>query len=79
LVNAAEVAPADAALGLAHLAMAGQSFPPVCLLSILLAGMISSAVGKDSDAVKIMMFSFPVTFYFAVVGFLALFGVISVL
>lgn len=78
LVNAAEVVPANAALGLAHLSMAGQSFPPVCLLSILLAGMISSAVGKDSDAVKIMMFSFPVTFYFTLVGFLALFGVINV-
>jgi TRAP-type C4-dicarboxylate transport system permease large subunit len=76
LVNAAGVNPSDAALGLAHLAMAGQSFPPVCLLSIMLAAMISSAVGKDSDAVKIMMLSFPVTFYFAAIGFLALFGVI---
>ena len=76
LVNAGGVDPSDAALGLAHLAMAGQSFPPVCLLSIMLAGLISSEVGKESDAVKIMLLSLPVTMYFAAVGFLALFGVI---
>ena len=76
LVNAGGVDPSDAALGLAHLAMAGQSFPPVCLLSIMLAGLISSEVGKESDAVKIMLLSLPVTLYFAAVGFLDLFGVI---
>ena len=62
-----------AALGAAHLAMAGQSMPPVCLTTFVVAGLVGGILAKKVDPVRIMIMALPVTLYFAAVGLAAWF------
>jgi TRAP-type C4-dicarboxylate transport system permease large subunit len=67
------VSATKAALGAAHLAMAGQSMPPVCLTTFVVAGVVGGILAKKVDPVRIMIMALPVTLYFAAVGLAAWF------
>ncbi|HHV58648.1 MAG TPA: TRAP transporter large permease subunit [Firmicutes bacterium] len=67
------VAPAKAALGAAHLAMAGQSMPPVCLTTFVVVGIVGGILAKKVDPVRVMLMALPVTLYFALTGLAAWF------
>jgi TRAP-type C4-dicarboxylate transport system permease large subunit len=67
------VSATKAALGAAHLAMAGQSMPPVCLTTFVVAGLVGGILAKKVDPVRIMIMALPVTLYFAAVGLAAWF------
>ncbi|MDI3538359.1 MAG: hypothetical protein PWQ41_571 [Bacillota bacterium] len=69
------VAPVKAALGAAHLAMAGQSMPPVCLTTFVVAGIVGGILAKKVDPVRVMLMALPVTIYFTLVGLAAWFQV----
>ncbi|MGI6603776.1 MAG: TRAP transporter large permease subunit [bacterium] len=69
------VAPTKAALGAAHLAMAGQSMPPVCLTTFVVVGIVGGILAKRVDPVRVMIKAFPVTIYFALAGLAAWFQV----
>jgi TRAP-type C4-dicarboxylate transport system permease large subunit len=67
------VTPAKAALGAAHLAMAGQSMPPVCLTTFVVVGIVGGILAKKVDPVRVMLMALPVTLYFALTGLAAWF------
>lgn len=67
------VAPVKAALGAAHLAMAGQSMPPVCLTTFVVVGIVGGILAKKVDPVRVMLMALPVTIYFTLVGLAAWF------
>jgi hypothetical protein len=70
------IEPTSAALGISHLAMAGQSMPPVCLTTFVVVGIVGGIIGKKVDPVRVMFLAFPVTIYFALAGFAAFWGLI---
>ncbi|WP_353981557.1 TRAP transporter large permease subunit [Salinicola endophyticus] len=61
--------PTHVAVGAAHLAMAGQSMPPVGLTTFVVTGLVGGIVGVKVDPVKTMLLALPVTVYFTLVGF----------
>ncbi|WP_110647959.1 TRAP transporter large permease subunit [Salinicola peritrichatus] len=61
--------PEAVAVGAAHLAMAGQSMPPVGLTTFVVTGLVGGVIGIRVDPVKTMLLALPVTIYFALVGF----------
>ncbi|WP_251978707.1 TRAP transporter large permease subunit [Salinicola avicenniae] len=61
--------PAAVAAGAAHLAMAGQSMPPVGLTTFVVTGLVGGIIGIKVDPVKTMMMALPVTLYFMSIGF----------
>ncbi|MGI6129495.1 MAG: TRAP transporter large permease subunit [bacterium] len=67
------VSATKAALGAGHLAMAGQSMPPVCLTTFVVAGVVGGILAKKVDPVRIMIMALPVTLYFTAVGLAAWF------
>lgn len=69
------VPPVKAALGAAHLAMAGQSMPPVCLTTFVVVGIVGGILAKKVDPVRVMLMALPVTVYFTLVGLAAWFQV----
>lgn len=73
LVQNFGVSGTKAALGAAHLAMAGQSMPPVCITTFVIAGVVGGILAKKVDPVRIMIMAFPVTLYFTAVGLAAWF------
>ncbi|MCF8012600.1 MAG: TRAP transporter large permease subunit [Clostridiales bacterium] len=68
-----DVSGVNAALGSAHLAMAGQSMPPVGLTAFVVVGVVGGIINEKVDPVKVMFLALPVTAYFAISGFLLLF------
>lgn len=64
------VNPTRVALGAGHLAMAGQSLPPVCLTAFVVQGLVGGVTNEKVDPVKIMLLALPVTLYFAISGFM---------
>ncbi len=69
-----DVQPVEAALGGAHLAMAGQSMPPACLTTFVIVGIVGGILAKKADPVKIMLLGFPITVLSAAIGYAAWFG-----
>ena len=69
-----DVKPVEAALGGAHLAMAGQSMPPACLTTFVIVGIVGGILAKKADPVKIMFLGFPITVLSAAIGYAAWFG-----
>jgi TRAP-type C4-dicarboxylate transport system permease large subunit len=67
------VNPVNAAIGSAHLAMAGQSMPPVGLTTFVIVGIVGGIINTKVDPVKVMVLALPVTIYFAISGFIAWF------
>ncbi|MGI6575110.1 MAG: TRAP transporter large permease subunit [bacterium] len=76
LTDTLGIEPTSAALGISHLAMAGQSMPPVCLTTFVVVGIVGGIIGKKVDPVRVMFLAFPVTIYFALAGFAAFWGLI---
>lgn len=68
------VSPVNAALGGAHLAVAGQSMPPACLTTFVIVGIVGGVLAKKADPVKIMFLALPVTLASALIGYAAWFG-----
>jgi len=67
------VDPVKVALGAGHLAMAGQSMPPVGLTAFVVVGIVGGIINEKVDPVKVMLLTLPVTIYFAISGFIAWF------
>jgi TRAP-type C4-dicarboxylate transport system permease large subunit len=67
------VEPVNTALGAAHLAMAGQSMPPVGLTTFVIVGIVGGIMNEKVDPVKVMILALPLTVYFAISGFIAWF------
>lgn len=68
------VKPVEAALGGAHLAMAGQSMPPACLTTFVIVGIVGGILAKKADPVRIMVLGLPITILSALIGYAAWFG-----
>ncbi len=68
------VSPVNAALGGAHLAVAGQSMPPACLTTFVIVGIVGGVLAKKADPIKIMFLALPVTLASALIGYAAWFG-----
>lgn len=69
-----DVSPRAAALGGAHLAMAGQSMPPACLTTFVIVGIVGGVLAKKADPIRIMFLAFPITILSALIGYAAWFG-----
>lgn len=74
LTNNLQVAPVDAALGAAHIAMAGQSLPPANLTAFVVAGIVGGVLAGKADPIKMSIYALPVTIYSFAIGFAAWFG-----
>lgn len=72
-LKAIGVDPVKAALGAGHLAMAGQSMPPVGLTAFVVVGIVGGIINQKVDPIKVMLLTLPVTIYFAISGFIAWF------
>lgn len=72
-VIAGGVDPVNAALAGAHLATAGEGFPPVCLATFVVAGLVGGILGKRVNPLGSMFRSVPYCLYFLFTGILLLY------
>lgn len=66
------VDPVNIALGVSHIASAGQNMPPVGLTAFVVCGLIGGTLNVKVDPVKVMLLSLPNSIYLAAVGLVAL-------
>jgi hypothetical protein len=67
------VSPTLTALGVAHIAGAGQSFPPSNLTAFVVAGIVGGVLAVKTDPIKISIYAIPVTVVSLAIGFVCLF------
>lgn len=60
------------ALGVSHIASAGQNMPPVGLTAFVVCGLIGGTLNVKVDPVKVMILALPNSLYLAAVGLVAL-------
>lgn len=72
MLQQAGVDPVNIALGVSHIASAGQNMPPVGLTAFVVCGLIGGTLNVKVDPVKVMLLALPNSLYLAAVGLVAL-------
>lgn len=62
------ITPLHIALASAHLAMAGQGFPPCDLNTFIIAGLVGAIIGRPVNPLRSMLYSAPYCIYLFIVG-----------
>lgn len=66
------ITPLHIALASAHLAMAGQGFPPCDLNTFIIAGLVGAIIGRPVNPLRSMLYSAPYCIYLFIVGIIFL-------
>lgn len=66
------ITPLNISLASAHLAMAGQGFPPCDMNTFIIAGLVGAIIGRPVNPLRSMLYSAPYCIYLFVVGIIFL-------
>lgn len=67
-LQAIGVDPIKVAIAGGHLACAGEGFPPACLTTFVVAGLVGGIINKKVDPLRSMFYSSFLCIYFLIVG-----------